>query len=275
MWIKQHLSLPAAMQRDGVDVFQKTIQMHGKAYRDVGIRKTIQADIDGKSYFIKQHFGVGWREIFKNLLSLKLPILGAMTEVKAIQKLGEVGIATTPLVGYGVKGCNPASLQSFIITEDLGNIVSLEDLCADWKTNPPTEKFKRRLIIAVAKIARKLHENGINHRDFYICHLCLDANLLAQNQIKLYLIDLHRALIHQKMSVNDNMKDVAALYFSSMDIGLSTRDLLRFKKHYLPQSLLQDNDFWQSVESRANKLYTKFHSDKFQQRLSAEKSAIL
>lgn len=275
MWIKQYLSLPITMQKEGVDMFMHMMHKHGKAYRDVGVRRTIQVDINGKSYFIKQHFGVGWREIFKNLLSFKLPIIGAMTEVKAIQKLGKLGVATTPLVGYGVRGCNPASVQSFILTEDLGNIISLEDFCADWKANPPSNQFKRQLIIEVAKIARKLHENGINHRDFYLCHLCLDANLLAQNQIKLYLIDLHRVLIHQKPSIHDNMKDVAALYFSSMDVGFSARDLSRFKRYYLDSAGSVQNDvFWQQVAERAQRLYAKFHSEKFQKRLSVEKSAI-
>jgi heptose I phosphotransferase len=273
VWIKQYLSLPDTLHKKGGDAFSYVMQMQGKAYRNVGIRKTIQVNIDSKSYFIKQHFGVGWHEIFKNILSFKRPILSAITEVNAIQKLVGIDIATTPLVGYGVKGRNPATLQSFIITEDLGNIISLEDLCSDWKNNPPAEKFKRMLIIEVANIARKLHENGINHRDFYLCHLCLDADLLAKNEIKFYLIDLHRVLIHKIISTNDNMKDIAALYFSSMGIGLTMRDLLRFKMHYLPESVLA-RGFWQTVENRANKLYKKFHSDKFQQRLAAEKSAI-
>ncbi|MDI1308262.1 MAG: lipopolysaccharide core heptose(I) kinase RfaP [Methylotenera sp.] len=273
MWIKQYLSLPSSMLKSGVDMFAYIMQMQGKAYRDVGIRKTIQVNIDGRSYFVKQHFGVGWREIFKNLFSFKRPILSAITEVNAIQKLVSIGIATTPLVGYGVKGKSPATLQSFIITEDLGNIISLEDLCVDWNSKPPSEKLKRRLIVEVAMIARKLHENGINHRDFYLCHLCLDADLLAKNEIKFYLIDLHRVLIHKTISTNDNMKDIAALYFSSMGIGLTKRDLLRFKMHYLPKSVL-GNNFWQAVENRASKLYKKFHSDKFQKRLAAEKSAI-
>ena len=274
MWIKQYLSLPDALRKQSLSTFADVMRLQGKAYRDVGIRKTIQVLIDGKSYFIKQHFGVGWREIFKNLLSFKRPILSAITEVNAIQKLVDVGIATTPLIAYGVKGYNPAKQQSFIITEDLGNIISLEDLCMDWKNNPPTETFKRRLIVTVANIARKIHESGINHRDFYLCHLCLDADLLAKNEIKLYLIDLHRVLIHDTISTSDNMKDIAALYFSSMDIGLTKRDLLRFKMQYLPQKRLP-NHFWQNVHDRANKLYEKFHSDKFQQRLAAEKTAIL
>ena len=255
------------------DAFAAMMHLSGKAFRDVRGRKTMQLNLLGKSYFIKQHFGVGWLEIIKNLISFKLPILGAMTEVRAIQKLNEIGIPTTPLVAYGQRGSNPANIQSFVFTEDLGNIISLEDLCIDWKKTPPAEKLKRRLIVEVAKIARKLHENGTNHRDFYLCHLCLDADLLAKNEIKFYLIDLHRVLIHKTISMNDNMKDIAALYFSSMGIGLTTRDLLRFKRYYLPKNVLA-NSFWQSVESRANKLYRKFHSDKFQQRLAAEKSAI-
>lgn len=252
----------------GEDTFEALMQMQGKAFRDVKGRKTIQVNVAGKSYFLKQHFGVGWHEIFKNLFSFKKPILGAMTEVHAIEKLNALGIATTPLVAYGQRGSNPAQLQSFVLTKDLGDITSLEDLCANWKQSPPDPKFKRQLIRQVAGIARRLHENGVNHRDFYLCHFCLDNTLLPQ--IRLYLIDLHRVLIHARPSFSANVKDIAALYFSSMDVGLTPRDYLRFK-HYYRQS---DAHFWQQVTARAQKLYTKFNSAKFQDRLAREKSLI-
>jgi hypothetical protein len=77
-------------------------------------------------------------------------------------------------------------------------------------------------------------------------------------------------LIHATPSVSANVKDVAALYFSSMDIGLTARDYLRFKRHYQQQ----DAQFWQQVEARAQKLYAKFNSAKFQDRLAKEKSLI-
>jgi heptose I phosphotransferase len=253
------------------DTFEKAMQLQGKAFRDVPGRKTSQVTLLGKQYFIKQHFGVGWREIFKNILSLKKPILGAMIEVRAIQKIESLGIATTPLVAYGQRGCNPARLQSFVMTEDLGNIVSLEDLCAAWKSNPPDAAFKRKLIIATAKLAKTIHQNGVNHRDFYLCHLCLDAQNADQRDltnINLYLIDLHRVLMHNSSSTTANMKDIAALYFSSMDIGLTQRDYLRFKMYYQQQT----NDFWRAVEARATKLYAKFKSDKFQKRLAEERT---
>ncbi len=255
------------------DTFEKAMQLQGKAFRDVPGRKTSQVMLLGKQYFIKQHFGVGWREILKNILSLKKPILGAMTEVRAIQKIESLGIATTPLVAYGQRGNNPAKLQSFVMTEDLGNIVSLEDLCADWKDNPPEVKFKRKLITAVAKLAKKIHENGVNHRDFYLCHLCLDSqdvNKQDLTMINLYLIDLHRVLIHNVPSTSANMKDIAALYFSSMNIGLTQRDYLRFKMYYQQQT----NGFWRAVEARATKLYAKFNSDKFQKKLAEERTKL-
>ncbi len=250
------------------DAFKALMNMPGKTFREVRGRKTIQVQLGDNSYFVKQHFGVGWGEVLKNLLALKKPILSAITEVKAIEKLEALNIASTPLVAYGQQGCNPANLQSFVMTKDLGDITSLEDLCADWKLHPPRAAFKRQLIIAVAKIAKTIHENGVNHRDFYLCHFCLDNKSLPK--VSLYLIDLHRVLIHQQPSSIANMKDIAALYFSAMDVGLTLRDYLRFKRYYLKQN----TTFWQQVEKRAQKLYAKFNSHKFQRQLAKEHAKI-
>ena len=252
------------------DVFEALMQMPGKAFRDVPGRKTIQVNLGNKSYFIKQHFGVGWGEIVKNLLTFKVPILGAMTEVYAIQKLTEIGIATTPLVAYGQQGCNPTSMRSFVMTEDLGDIASLEDICADWQTNPPDAVFKQKIIITIAQLAAKLHSAGLCHRDFYMCHFVLKKTDLAQGNIKYYLLDLHRMLQGQKTNSRAVMKDIAGLIFSAKDCGFTDEDWALFKQHYLKQS----DDFWLQVYARSEKLYAKFNSEKFQKRLSAEKSAL-
>lgn len=245
------------------DTFERIMQLQGQVFRDVPGRRTLRFVLGGKGYFVKQHFGVGWREIFKNLLTLRLPILSAVTEARAIKKLDALGIPTTPLVAYGCRGASPASLRSFVITEDLGDIISLETICADWPRNPPDVGFKRRLIKAVAETARKFHEHGMNHRDFYICHFCLDNQKLPQNEIHLYLIDLHRVGIRSHIRQSDRLKDMAALYFSAMDIGLKQRDYLLFLKVYrnrpLRTLLQSESDFWRQVNLRAIFLYRKFH----------------
>jgi len=247
---------------EGGDVFPQVMDLQGEVFRDVPGRRTLRFEANGRSYFVKLHHGVGWREIFKNLSSLRLPILSAATEARAIKKLDELGIPTTPLVAYGCRGRSPASLKSFVITRDLGDIVSLETLCADWPHNPPTLGFKRYLIREVAGLARKFHDNGMNHRDFYICHLCLDNAVLAAGKIHLYLIDLHRVGIRGEIRPADRMKDIAALYFSAMDAGLTRRDYFRFLKTYrqrpLRQILDEERNFWERVDKRARYLHGKF-----------------
>jgi heptose I phosphotransferase len=261
------------------DVFDAMMRLSGKAFRDVPGRKTMRVTLNiankgvggaEKSYFIKQHFGVGWGEIFKNLVTLKMPILGAMTEVRAIQMLSEIGIATTPLVAYGQRGCNPATMQSFVLTEDLGDIVSLEEVLMNSKSYPVPEASKRLILTAVADIASKLHSAGLCHRDFYLCHFVLSRQNAVANHYDLHLIDLHRMLQNQSPNGRAVMKDIAGLYFSMLQNGLGAEDLSIFKQHYLPQTAA----FWANVEARANKLFTKFNSTKFQQRLAKEKSAI-
>lgn len=265
------LELPAYIRSlFGADAFAEIMRLQGPVYRDVTGRRTMRIELAGGSYFIKQHFGVGWGEIVKNLLSFKKPVLGALTEVSAINKLTEIGIATTPLVGYGVKGRNPATQQSFVITHDLGDIASLEDMCGDWKSNPPEAEFKRNLIIALAQLAARMHAAGLCHRDFYLCHVVVKKTELAQGELNLILIDLHRMLMGQSAHGRAVMKDIAGLYFSAMDCGFTADDWRLFKQHYLPKI----DSFWLKVEKRANQLYAKFHSAKFQKRLETEKATL-
>ncbi len=80
-------------------------------------------------------------------------------------------------------------------------------------------------------------------------------------QHKVSLIDLHRALISKRLAKRWVIKDIAGLYFSAMDIGLSNRDLYRFIRLYtsrsLREALLDSDGFWGSVNARATKLYRK------------------
>jgi UDP-glucose:(heptosyl)LPS alpha-1,3-glucosyltransferase len=250
--------------------FQDFMALCGHTARATANRRTMRVSIAGKSYFVKQHEGVGWGEIFKNWTSFKRPILGAMTEVRAIHALTQIGIPTTPLVAFGQQGWNPARLRSFLMTEDLGDIISLEELCADWHQQPPTETFKKQLIVAVAKLAAKLHGEGLCHRDFYLCHFVIRESSLASQTMELILIDLHRMLMGQSSHGTAVMKDIAGLYFSAMDCGLNEQDIALFKAHYLPQS----EAFWAQVCKRSHRLYAKFNSDKFQQRIQQEQQTI-
>jgi UDP-glucose:(heptosyl)LPS alpha-1,3-glucosyltransferase len=229
--------------------FKSMMTLRGHVFRELENRRTQQIELDGQSYFLKQHFGVGWKEIFKNLLQLKLPVVSAKNEFRSLKRLHELNIPAPEIVGYECRGINPAKRQSYIMTRALPPHISLEDFCKERIDF----RLKQKLITEVARIARTLHEHGMNHRDFYICHFLLDKKL------KLYLIDLHRGQIRKTTPERWIIKDLAALYFSSKDTGLTQRDLLRFIKQYRNQHLdlilTKETAFWQRVKQRGDKLY--------------------
>src|SRR5690606_24207588 len=94
-------------------------------------------ELDGESYFLKRHGGTGWGEVFKNLLAGRLPVVSARNEWRALQRLRELGVETLEPVAYARRGWLPSRLESFLVTRDLGEVESLEDVCAGWPQSPP------------------------------------------------------------------------------------------------------------------------------------------
>jgi heptose I phosphotransferase len=234
--------------------FDEVMALEGPPIRAKEGRRTFRLELGGRGYFFKIHSGIGWGEILKELASLRTPTVSALAEKRAIEAVTRLGIPTMALAGYGERGRNPARLQSFIVTEEIANAVTLEELCADWPRRPPGFAQKQKLLRTVADIARRLHEHGINHRDFYLNHFRLQGE-------RLFLMDLHRAQLRPSIPRRWRVKDIGALYFSAADIGLTRRDLLRFVRLYtgkpLRQTLKDDAPFWRAVTRRAERFYRR------------------
>lgn len=249
----------------GEDAFDRILALQGEVFRELAGRRTLRFCVGERSYFAKLHFGVGWSEIFKNLWRLRQPVLGAGQEWRAIQRFEALGVATMTLAAYGERGANPARRESFVITDELVNTISLEDLSRNWRSAPPVPGFKRALIARVAEIARTLHENGVNHRDFYLCHFLLEQTPGTTGpggaSPKLHVIDLHRVQIRRRTPKRWVIKDLAGLFFSSLDIGLTSRDVFRFLRHYRQRPLREifssESGFWSRVARRAVRLYQR------------------
>ncbi len=246
--------------------FEGLFSAEGTVYRNIDGRRTVRFRFGEKHYFGKFHRGVGWKKIIKNILQLRRPpVLSAANEWRAIQKLNSLDIGTTPLVGYGRKGLNPGKIQSFVVTEEIRNAISLEDYCKDWCDNPPPYAIKKALLTEVARIARVMHENGMNHRDFYICHFLMDISQgkesITPDSVRLSVIDLHRVQIRAAIPWRWRVKDISGLLFSSLDAGLTKRDLVRFAREYenasAEKAVGERRFFWWIVRKRAARLYKK------------------
>ncbi|QZI70236.1 lipopolysaccharide core heptose(I) kinase RfaP [Pseudomonas protegens] len=246
----------------GRDAFAEVEGLKGQVYRELEARRTLRTEVDGRGYFVKIHRGIGWGEIVKNLITAKLPVLGAGQEWRALERLHQVGVPTMTAVAYGERGSNPADQHSFIVTEELAPTVSLEDFSIDWVKQPPAPALKRALIAEVARMTGMMHRAGVNHRDCYICHFLLHTDRpITPAELKLSVIDLHRAQTRPRITLRWRNKDLAALYFSALDIGLTRRDKLRFLKGYFQQPLRQilaeEAALLSWLEGKAEKLYAR------------------
>ncbi len=256
--MKLELSAEFARAWQGKDPFVEVNRLEGEDFRRVKTRRTFRFEVAGRGFFAKVHHGVGYREIFKNLLQFKLPVVSAATEREAIRVLTDHGISTMTVAGFGERGWNPAKLDSFLITEELVDMISLEDVGKLWESAPPDWQLRRRLLAELARTAGAMHRAGVNHRDCYLCHFLWDKNPTAP---RLFVIDLHRAQCRKAVPWRYLVKDVAGLYFSSMDLGLSRREVWRFIRIYsgrpLREELTARGKFYAQVERAARKLYTK------------------
>ena len=241
------------------DFFSIAENIEGKIFRETANRITKEFTFDGNRYFIKLHYGVGWKEIFKNIFKFRAPTVGAFPEWKALKKLRSLGIECPEPVGFYSKGINPANLKSFLITRSLIDTISLETALKKGKFQKLSFSDKREFIEKIALISRNLHNSGINHRDYYLCHFHVDKDMDVKKSI--YLIDLHRAQLRSFVPKRWASKDIGGLIHSAMGFDLSERDFYRFMRTYLKCSTKEffqaHSSFLKNTRNRAFRMFMK------------------
>lgn len=248
------------------DVFAEVQKLEGNVAREMPGRQTLRFVLDGKAYYRKLHTGVGWGEIFKNLVRLRLPIIGARNEWNALNRLAELDVPSLNPIAFGERNINPAKRLSFIITRELTGTVKLDAYLRTHLSEPPMPfPEKKALVQEVARMTRTMHQHGINHRDLYLCHFLLRYESLDDRKRGeppvIHLVDLHRAQMRSRVPGRWLVKDVGSIYFSAMELGITRGDIYRFLIAYfdkpLEQIMCQQKALLRSIERRALKLYQR------------------
>lgn len=248
------------------DPFAAVTSLEGEIYRQLDGRTTLRFEHQGSAYFAKVHRGIGIGEILKNLLYLRLPVMGAENEWHAIRRLEALGVETMTAVAFGSRGWLPWRRLSFLITRALEPAEELDAWCRRHLAAEPVRQ-RRRLARRLGDISRTLHDNGFNHRDYYLCHFLMDQSAaFADTPVAdrpLYLIDLHRAQMRRRTPRRWRLKDLAGLYYSARLAGFDARDALAFWRRYSsgdgpPRPVnRRDRKLWAAVRRRARALYRK------------------
>ena len=228
------------------DPFAAVESLDGEVYRRLEGRRTLRTEIANLPVFVKIHQGVGWGELLKNLVRFRMPVTSALNEWRAIRRLETLGVPTMKALAAGERGRNPARRHSFLITHELAPTRSLEDLTRHWREQPPPLRLKRAVLRRVAQMVGTMHAGGVNHRDCYLCHFLVHEPLPDDpREMRVSVIDLHRAQLRERVPRRWRDKDLAALYFSMLPMGLTPRERLRFLRWYFRRPLreiLRDED---------------------------------
>ena len=255
----------------GEEAFDQVMALDGEIYRAKEGRRTLLFQHGGQEYFAKIHSDIGWGEIWKNLSRFRLPITNASNEWKAVALLEQAGVETVKIVGKGLRGGNPAQIESFVIMRALDERVEVEDFLKDFGSLSGRAKlvFKRKLVRKMAEAARRMHGAGMNHRDLYLCHFqlleCEWSGDEMEEDIHLPLIDLHRAQIRSQVPQRWLAKDLGALLFSSIDCEITDRDWILYLQVYLgtdwKKKIRADSGLWTAVIKRARKFYQRHRGE--------------
>jgi len=222
------------LERRGLASFAALMQAQGASELPYNRLKRIYkfALEDGsgcQTFFLKRHrrrasfwerwrWAGGWRALgegmreWQNIVAFQRRGLPVVTPVAAGERLLPGGL-----------------IESFVMTQSLEGFEPADQYVSARFIAPLDQvqlERKRRLIAAAARLSRRMHEQGFNHRDFYLCHIFVRDT--ADGASDLRVIDLQRVDYRAALRRRWLNKDLAALHYSSLCLPLSDRDRLRF-----------------------------------------------
>ncbi len=214
-----------------------TDRFHAKQGRSTG-RLVLAAAGKRLAVYLKRHYRLPW---WHGLLATLFPGRGwspAMQEFHHLQRARELGVPVPDAVAAGEMIGPAGRLQSFLAVEELHDMLPLNEAIplAQRQLDAPTfARWKRGLVVEMARLARLLHDSRLFHKDFYFCHFYIrrqDTASLPCWRDRVHIIDFHRLGHHPWTWRVWQSKDLAQLLYSSDVPGVTARDRLRFWRLY-------------------------------------------
>jgi heptose I phosphotransferase len=196
-------------------------------------------DAEPLRIYLKRHYQLPW---VNRLLALLWPSgrwSPAMQEMHHLEKARRLGVPVPEVVAAGEFIGPGFQLQSFLAVKELTGMLPLHEaipLAAERLSPEDFARWKRGLILEMARLCRLLHDRNWFHKDLYLCHFYIDESFThaAPNdwRDRVVMIDLHRLGHHPWTWAVWQMKDLAQLLYSSEITGITDRDRLLFWRAY-------------------------------------------
>jgi hypothetical protein len=230
--------------RDHIMEVSVTDRFHAKQGRSTG-RWILHADGQRLAVYLKRHYRLEW---WRGLLATLFPNRGwspALEEWRHLEWAQTQGIPV-PATVAAVEYIGPwGRFQSFLAIEELAGMLPLNEaipLAAQHLSPHEFRLWKREMVAELVRLTREIHDRRWFHKDLYLCHFYISAELCEMVKTrpgnwdalrgKIHLIDLHRLTHYPWTWPIWQVKDLAQLLYSSEVEGVEDRDRLRFWRHY-------------------------------------------
>ena len=215
-------------------------QFHEKQGRTISRWTLTAADGRTLTVYLKRHYVL---PRVKGLLAAMFPRRAWSTGLQEWEHLEwakSVGIPVPRPIAAGELRGPWGQLQSFLAVEELTGMLPLHEaipLASERLNSSDFARWKSRLVVEIAQLARELHRRRTFHKDCYLCHFYLlrdDCLRVPETfRLQIAMIDFHRLARHRIGVRWYQVKDLAQLLFSTVGVdGITDRDRLRFWKHY-------------------------------------------
>lgn len=201
----------------GFETFGKIMALpapRGDVTRAVPGRFTTRVEAAGRTFYLKRHHGLrtAWQ---------------ARNEWLRLHELRDAGIACPTPVAFGEQRGLFGTDESFVVTEEIPNAAQ-----ADWWLRDRPAR-RGELLAPIADLARRFHEGGWCHKDFYLCHFFVQETADDAGALKIFLLDLQRCARPCCCARRWRVKDLAQLHYSmTAQSGYTEDDWREFTRLY-------------------------------------------
>jgi Lipopolysaccharide kinase (Kdo/WaaP) family len=195
---------------------------------------------DSLTVYLKRHFvlspSLGWLARFFPRRAWS----PGLQEWEHLSWARSAGLPVPRPVAAGEFRGQGSKIQSFLAVEELTGMSALHEAipaAVERLTPSAFVRWKRGLILELARLCREMHRRRAFHRDLYLCHFFIHDTDISQPPGDWYgrvvMIDFHRLGKFPFTWPVWQVKDLAQFLFSTFDVpGIGARDRVRFWKHY-------------------------------------------
>ncbi len=240
MWIDERFR--EQLDTDGLNRFQRVMDtLDGDCMRALKDRENWRLRLGGQTVYLKKHHIRTWASRLRAKLRLGPGETAARTEARNVRRLAGDGVEAMTLMAFGERLGADGLLQSFLLTEDLRGYVQLDHFIAQrfprrelhrtMPRQPDVTRDMKALMAEVARVARRFHAAGYNHRDLYCCHFFINEPQPGRFLVR--LIDLQRVQHRRRLRRRWIVKDLAQLAYSAPREQVKCTHKMAFVHAYL------------------------------------------